>query len=191
MEALVGLMALFIKTAILGSVYAILVVLIFIILAKLFPDRIFDKLLKNKKLLWFINGFIISILLFGYSFTFWGNHGLGDSARIPLSNFKEIDNTNWIETNIEPANYPYGAMSIESFTIMEGVVVGKTATSPVDKPLPYFLWDLKTNHVTFFNSKEDYIDHASVNHLAMPETFQTFGKNYSEYWNGWRLWMLP
>ena len=191
MEALVGLIALFIKIAILGSVYATLVVLIIIILAKFFPDRIFEKLLKNKKSLWFTSGFIISILLFGYSFTFWGDHGLGDSARIPLSHFQEIDNTNWIETNIEPVNYPYGAMSIESFTIMEDVVVGTTAVSPVDRPLPYFLWNVKTNYVTFFKSEEDYIHHASVNHLAMPETFQTFGKNYSDYWNGWRLWMLP
>ncbi|WP_405376619.1 hypothetical protein [Nonlabens sp. Asnod3-A02] len=191
MEALVGLIALFIKIAILGSVYATLVVLIIIILAKFFPDRIFENLLKNKKSLWFTSGFIISILLFGYSFTFWGDHGLGDSARIPLSHFQEIDNTNWIETNIEPVNYPYGAMSIESFSIMEDVVVGTTAVSPVDRPLPYFLWNVKTNYITFFKSEEDYIHHASVNHLAMPETFQTFGENYSDYWNGWRFWMLP
>jgi hypothetical protein len=65
-----------------------------------------------------------------YSFTHWGDRGLGDSARIPLLYFKEIDNTNWMTTAIDPENYPNGYMNVESFTIPSNKVVGKSAVSP-------------------------------------------------------------
>ena len=39
----------------------------------------------------------IAVGLFAFSFSYWGNHGLGDSSRIPIGNWQTISNINWTE----------------------------------------------------------------------------------------------
>lgn len=191
MEALVGCLGLLLKIAVQASAYATVVVLVVIVLGRLFPESRFASPSPHKRWLWLTTGASISLIFLVYSFTFWGDKGLGDSARIPLSHGREVGNGNWNYTHISPENYPYGDMLIDSFTIMEDHVVGKTASSPVDDPLPYFRWDLKTNNIKFFASKDEYIAHATAYDLALPDTFQSFSKNYGDHWYGWKFWLLP
>lgn len=191
MEALLGLLALLFKIAIQASLYATVVVLVGIVLGKLFPKSPVAGQLKYKRWIWLTTGCSISVIFLVYSFTFWGDRGLGDSARIPLSYFREIDNTNWMTTSIDPENYAYGSVNIGSFTISNDHVVGTTEVSPVDRPLPYFRWDLKTNKVKFFKSEDDYIAYATTYNLPSTDSFQSFSKNYGDHWYGWRIWLLP
>ena len=85
------------------------------IIRTLKPIEYLENVKKEKKKYWFVFGLSISIGLFIYSFTYWGNHGLGDSARIPIGNFKEVGETNGTDSYIEPENYPYRAIMVHSF----------------------------------------------------------------------------
>ena len=82
------------KIAILASIYALITLVLLSLLAKFYKVDYFTKILRNKKLSWFGLGFIISTLLLIYSFTYWGNHGLGDSARVPVGYWHAVGNTN-------------------------------------------------------------------------------------------------
>ena len=80
------------KITFLGFVYSTVLYYIF----KIIPENKKPQPLKSKKILWL---FISSFLLF-YMFTPYGNHGRGDSARIPISYTKEINNINWTKYGI-------------------------------------------------------------------------------------------
>jgi len=73
-----------IKISILGCIYATLALVTFKIIGQYKPDSWFYKVSRKKLRLWFLSGLIISVGLFGFMFTYWGDRGLGDWARIPL-----------------------------------------------------------------------------------------------------------
>lgn len=150
-----------------------------------------ERVKKGKKKHWFAFVLLISIGLLIYSFTYWGNHGLGDSARIPIGNFKEVGEINGTDSYIEPENYPYGAMMIHSFKKSDNFLTGKTVVSPVDRPKPFFSWDLSKDQIVFFDSESEYNLFAKENGLAKSSEFKTFRENYREYWGGIKFWILP
>ena len=86
MFALFGLVFLIIKIGILSSVYSILTLLIFRIISKKYSKAWLNRLMNKKFLFWLGTGFVYSIALLMYAFSFWGNSGLGDYARIPVGN---------------------------------------------------------------------------------------------------------
>ena len=69
-----------IKISILGSVYACLILLLFRVIAVFSPDGWFARTSEKQLNFWFKSGFLISISLFSFMFTYWGDHGLGDSS---------------------------------------------------------------------------------------------------------------
>ena len=191
MEVLFHFIFQLIKIGILASIYSSILIGILLIIGK-FKSNAFLKRVKTKKRkYWFLFGFLISIGLFIFSFTYWGNHGLGDSARIPIGNFKEVGETNGINAYIEPHNYQYGAMNVHSFIKSNNYLVGKTEVSPVDRPKPFFSWDLSTDEITFYDSEKEYDAFADKNRLPKKSEFKTFHESYREYWSGIRFMLLP
>ena len=71
-----------IKISILGCIYASLTLVAFKIIGRYKPDSWFAKASRKKLRLWFLSGLIISVGLFGFMFTYWGDHGLGDSYEL-------------------------------------------------------------------------------------------------------------
>jgi hypothetical protein len=123
----------------------------------------------------------IFILLFIWQFTYWGNHGLGDSSRIPLGfgkEIKQIDASSYIEPK---KNHTIG---IQSFSVLDNQFYGLTSEEML------ITWNLETNTVTSYQSKEDYIE---TEKTAIPsgKQFSTFWGAYKNHWNGWRFWLLP
>ena len=180
-----------IKISILACFYATLVRIGFVTIGKMYPKSYFGKKLESKKKVWWSSGFIISVGLFLYMFTYWGNHGLGDSARIPIGNYKEVGETDGVYAYIEPENYKYGAMPVHSFIKSENYLVGKSDVSPVDRPKSYFCWNLEKDEIVFYNSETEYNSFADENGLPKISEFKTFRESYREYWGGIRLWLLP
>ncbi|MFT6499952.1 MAG: hypothetical protein ACJASQ_000059 [Crocinitomicaceae bacterium] len=122
--------------------------------------------------------------------TYWGDHGLGDSARIPIGYGEEIEQINGVSTFIEPQNYRYGVLTVESFARIDNVICGKTLISPVDRPDPYFVWNLSENKVRFFKNKKAYRDYAKTHSYPSEAEFESFRDHYKRYWGGWRFWLL-
>jgi hypothetical protein len=191
MEAIFHLIFQLIKIAILASIYSFLLITIHMIIRTFKSTEYLERVKNEKKKYWFVYGLLISIGLFVYSFTYWGNHGLGDSARIPIGNFKEVGETNGISAYIEPENYPYGAMRVHSFVKSDNYLIGKTDVSPVDRPKPYFSWNLRKDEIEYFNSENEYNLFAEKNNLPKSSNFKTFRENYREYWGSLRFWLLP
>ena len=73
-----------VKISILGCIYATLTLVTFKIIGRFKPESWFDIVSRKKLRLWFLSGLIASFGLFGFMFTYWGDHGLGDWARIPI-----------------------------------------------------------------------------------------------------------
>nr|WP_321237495.1 hypothetical protein [uncultured Psychroserpens sp.] len=191
MEALFHFIFQLIKIGILASIYSVVLIGILLMVRKLKPTEFLERVKTEKKKYWFVFGLLISIGLFIFSFTYWGNHGLGDSARIPIGNFKEVGETNGINAYIEPDNYEYGAMNVNSFIKHNNYLVGKTEVSPVDRPKPFFSWNLSKDEITFYDSEKEYNSFADKNKFPKISEFKTFRERYKEYWNGIRFWLLP
>ncbi|WP_431157845.1 hypothetical protein [Winogradskyella poriferorum] len=191
MEALFHLLFQLLKILILASFYSTLIILILLIFLRIRPISRLEKVNKEKKKYWFISGIIFSIILFIYSFTYWGNHGLGDSARIPIGYFKEVGEINGTDAYIKPRNYPYGNLLVDCFRTSENYLLGTTKPSTVDWPKPYFSWYLSKDHIIFFDSELEYSEHLKAIGLSKITRCKTFRENYKDYWGGLRFWLLP
>jgi hypothetical protein len=103
-----------IKISILGCIYATLTLLTFKIIGHYKPDSWFDKVSKKKLRLWFLSGLVISVGLFFFMFTYFGDHGLGDSAKVPIGHFKVARQINGIDTYLQ--NSKGDQLGIKNFT---------------------------------------------------------------------------
>ena len=191
MEVLFHFIFQLIKIGMLASIYSALLIGIMMAVRSFKRTEYLERVKNEKRKYWFVFGLLITIGLFIYSFTYWGNHGLGDSARIPIGNFKEVGETNGINAYIEPENYSYGAMIVHSFTKSGNYLTGRTEVSPVDRPKPFFSWNLSKDEIEYFDSESEYNSFAKNNKLPKSSEFKTFRQSYGEYWGGMRFWMLP
>lgn len=160
-----------VKIAIQASIYATIVVL--------FVTLIAQKKVNQKKRIWFVCGAVISFGLFLFMFSHWGDHGLGDSARIPLAHGREVNQADGSWTYITPEGYEYEVLSIKQFSFNQEYLVGQVEEPQIAK---YAIWDLANNKVEFTNALETK--------YSLNLNFQDFYKHYQEYWGGWRFWLL-
>lgn len=178
-----------IKLAILGSIYATLTLLIFRLVGLLKPESWANQVSKKKIKFWFISGALISVGLVIFANTHWGSHGLGDYATIPLRHGKTVNQINGTQAFID-IEYQYGDLFIGDFAKTSDYVVGKTETSPVDDPKDFFAWNLKTNEVNYFDTKDEFETYANKNDLPKAKDFKPFWEHYQKFWGGWRFWTL-
>lgn len=157
------------KIAILASGYALLIVLTLKLTS---PKRL------PKKKIWFASGAIISVCLFIFMFTHWGDHGLGDSARIPLKYGREVNQTDGYWTYITPEGYEYEVLTLQQFSYTDEFLIGVVDEPKIAK---YAIWDLSSNKVEFTNELGPKYSRI---------TFQKFFSHYQDYWGGWRFWLL-
>jgi hypothetical protein len=191
MFQLFGLLFELVKISILGSIYASFLLLVFLVVGHFKPGSLFSKVLKKKMLFWFLSGSLISIGLFFFMFTFWGNHGLGDWARIPLDYKKQVIEVDGTRAYLQNTSYTYGDIEIEKFEFTKNFLCGKTGNTLTSYPGDYLVYNLITNEVTFYNDESTYAAFACTKGLPAINTFKNFSYHYNRYWNGWRFWLLP
>ena len=192
MEVLFHFLFELIKVAILASIYSALILLLFKILGKFKSGSWFDRVYKMRIRLWFITGLIISILLFVFMFSYWGNHGLGDSARIPVGHGKAVDQINGSMTYITATGYEMETLDINEFATTNNFLFAKISSDrPAATNKEIAIWNLKTNEVQFLDHFSDIEAFKSRNNIKDQLLFQDFQNQYSKYWNGWRFWLIP
>ena len=192
MEVLFHFVFELIKISILGCLYATIIIFLLELILKFKPNEWIERILYRKKRAWFVIGFLFSISLFIFLFSYWGNHGLGDSARIPIGYGKEISNTNWTKY----ANFN-GIKSLDGndiyttkFKIDKNILCGNYDSDFYDYKNRYFVYNLELNQLTEFKSEAEYNNYADKNGISKTNQFLTFEDNYENYWNGWRFWLL-
>ncbi|RZK29077.1 MAG: hypothetical protein EOO63_09825 [Hymenobacter sp.] len=124
--------------------------------------------------------------LFLFSFTYWGDHGLGDSARLPIGHGEEIVEINSMAAYFEasvPITLPTDAPIVDRFRVASDVLCGRAGES-------YFTYDLATKQQQLFADSQEYNAYARLHSLPGASELQSFRKAYASYWGGWRFWLL-
>lgn len=126
---------------------------------------------------------MIASLLFIFSFTYYGNHGLGDDSYIPLGHGEVMsagDLTSYFEPNIPKSEQIY----VNSYEISHDILCAKSDSF-------YFVYPLQTKKISRFKSEKDYHKFAVKTDLPTADQFKDFLTQYDQYWSGWRFWLLP
>ncbi|MTI20555.1 hypothetical protein E1176_05945 [Fulvivirga sp. RKSG066] len=157
------------KIAVLASIYALLITSII---------RMVTHIKVSKTKLWACSGAVISLALFIYMFTHWGDHGLGDYARIPLNHGKAVQQGDGTWTYITPKDYEHEVLVLNQFTFTDDYLIGTIDDPKVKK---YAIWNLSTNEVVFKDS---------IPQKNFDSQLRDFYSHYKDYWGGWRFWLL-
>jgi hypothetical protein len=126
------------------------------------------------------------VALFLFSCTYWGDHGLG-SARLPLGYgeaMEEIDTNAYFEASA-PFKLPTDEPWVDKFQVADDILCGQAS----DKS--YFIYNLATKENQLFGDAQEYNAYAIPRGLPASGKLESFWKQYSRFWNGWRFWLLP
>ena len=187
MEVLFHFIFELIKISILASIYATLVIITIKLIGHFKPSSWFTRVLKNGRRLWINSGLIVSIGLFIYMFTYFGDHGLGDSSKVPVGHFKVVKygSYSYLQNNSGEQ------VGISNFTFDSHRLYAQVHDWYGKQNGKFIIWDLQTDEWTFFKTEENYIEETQNRGYPLPDKFEDFGNHYSRYWNGWRFWLLP
>ena len=177
-----------IKIVILSFCYSVLLKFLLSKLVTNNSNYIFEKIVNPKRRLWFY----LFIFLLIFMCTNIGSHGLGDSANIPISLTKSIDNVNWEDGGTLNDVIIDGNDRIETtkWIVKNGKLCGNLLGFN-DYKNSYFVYEISSNIVTEFKTSIEYEDFAKINRLPNIDEFKSFAENYDDYWRGWRFWLLP
>lgn len=182
------------KIAILASFYSALLLLVIVFINCIKPNELCNNVLSKKYKIWFYGGCSISIVLFFYMFSYLGNHGLGDSAQIPIGNNEIISNINWEDNcSLENRQISNGnSIDVEKFIVSNNKLFAKFDNQTFyDYNNEYFIFDLITKEIKEYNTESVYNNFAKENNLPLSDEMMSFKHNYNNYWSGWRLFLLP
>lgn len=175
------------KISLLSCIYALLVVVIIKRVAKYSNNKWFISIAKRRFRLWFLSGFVISVFLFSFLFSYWGNHGLGDDAYIPIGYGKTVEQIDGTRAYIRPEGHGYETMAITDFSINTHYLLGKPDVTKDTAKI--CVWDLETNQVQLMDNDE-LNKFIILNNIKKPLIYEDFDTHYNRYWNGWRFWLL-
>lgn len=172
------------KIAIQASIYATLLFL----LARVYEhitgsNNTLVRSSRNSKQFWWRSWRILSVALSVFSLTYWGNHGFGDLARIPLGYDRAMEQSDGTITHFEPVTKDLNN-EIEAYQVSQKVVCARTGSNT------YFAYDLISKKYQRFSDSSAYNAYAVTRGLPRSDEFESFAKHYARYWNGWRFWLL-
>ena len=189
MEALFHFIFELIKISILGSIYGTFIFVPFLIIRKFIPQKWLAKVPSEKSKLWFYSVFSVSVGLFLFMLSYWGNHGLGDNARVPIGHFKVVKAINANDVYIEKGGH--NQLAIKKFSFDNKNLYAEVQQKFDDKIGNYVVWNLRNNKWTFYKTKKDYLVEITRNNYPNPTEFEGFSTHYARRWSGWKFWALP
>ena len=193
MEVLFQFIFQLIKIGILASIYSLILIGVLVLIGKFNPTEFLKRVKSEKKKHWFSFGFIISVGLFIFSFTYWGNHGLGDGPMIPIGHWKTIENTNWNEYGYikEQKTSDGNYIKTTKFKVANDKLCGNLKSWFYDFENSFFVLDLKTDVITEFKTESEFNKYAEKNDLPKVSELLSFEENYMNHWGGIRFLLLP
>lgn len=189
MEYLIHFVFELIKISILSSIYVSILLVVFRIIAKKNPGSFVDQLSKRKLLFWFVGGSIISTSMFIFMFTYYGNHGLGDFAIVPIGHHKAVSQIDSQFSYIE--NEKGTQIEIYDFVVKNDHLYAKKVYDFNGLIGDYVVWDLENDTWKLYENDVAYFKAMKKFYYPAPHTFRSFDEHYSEHWNGWRFFLLP
>ena len=157
----------------------------YVILNYFFLKFIYAEIEKNSrpKYLKFKTIYLsIYCILLVFSFTYYGDHGLGDEANIPLGYYKTMNSSDgyaYFESGL-----PEGQINVDRFLV-------KNDNLCMISRNQFFVYQLHSSEMKKFANEDLYNQYALANNLPAANKLQNFWYQYTGYWNGWRFWLLP
>ncbi len=177
MEALGHLLFELVKIALLSFIYTAFVFLCRAILLKLKKEKV-NFNWRNFKFAYKI----LYGILFIFSFTYYGNHGLGDEFNIPLG---------YSETMKAGDLYAYFIPSGTSNQIHVNNYLVRNDNLCASVDSGYIVYNLNTKKMINFYTGQQYNNYALSHNLPVNNQLVEFFDQYKAYWNGWRFWVQP
>jgi hypothetical protein len=125
---------------------------------------------------------IVGLSLIVFSFTYYGNHGLGDDSRIPLGHGEAMEQGDQF-VYFTPKGTNKQA-HVKAYALK-----GDNLSMAVDSG--YKVYNLKTKGIVNFSDGQMYDAFAFSYGLPLSLELQSFKAQYDQYWGGWRFWLLP
>jgi hypothetical protein len=173
------------KIGLLSSVYALIILLFAIAISKLSKTNALNHLLESKLKFWKTTVKVIYGVLFIFMFTYWGDHGLGDDAYLPVGHFQVVNQSDGMYAYVE--NQRGNQLSVTNFIFDDNNLYAEAGKDMFGKIAgDYLVWDLKNNTWKFYTTSQ-YLNSS----YPIPSTFYSFNAQYDKYWNIWRFWLLP
>lgn len=193
MEVLFHFIFQLVKIVVLASLYSLILIGILAFVGAFKQTEFLKRVKKESMKFWFLYGLLISSGLFVYSFTYWGNHGLGDEPKIPIGNWETIENVNWTEFGCLNGQKTSDGKDIETtrFKVKNNKLCGNLKSSFHDFEHSFFVLDLKTDELIEFKTESEYNIYAVRNRLPESNELLSFEQNYKNHWSGIRFWLLP
>ncbi|MCB2376534.1 hypothetical protein LGH70_03010 [Hymenobacter sp. BT635] len=126
--------------------------------------------------------------LFVFSFTYWGHHGLGDYARVPLGHGETMEEMNGVTAYFKPIqqlpDYE-DAGEVLAYQVRHDMLC-----AVLDPDSTYYVYNLASKRSQLFADRTAYEAYAHGQDLPRPEEFEDFKRHYIRHWSGWRFWLL-
>jgi energy-coupling factor transporter transmembrane protein EcfT len=195
--AILELLLLIVKIIFLSAIYATFLFLIVLVLSKTTKITWVKRLLKLR--FWLLTHFLISVLLFAFSFSYWRDTGLGDNSKIPVGYGQTIQSEDFAWTYFYPdpnkTEPNQDELIIEGYKIVDSFLCAKVSHQNTLSPsYDYMVYDLKNIALTTFDSEQAYVKYATEHSLPQTNEFYDFQKHYHEYLDSrqeWKKWLLP
>ena len=175
--------------ATLSCIYATIIFFILRLIGQLRPKSWLGNVAQRKFNLWFSLEIIISVGLFIFMFTYWGNHGLGDTAIVPVGHFQIVTKRD--------SEFPFivnkngDRVDIKLFTFDNDNLYAETQNRDNETTGNYVVWNLKNDEMQFYKTKENYITESKRSTYLQPDKFLDFWVIYEKHWGTWKRYLLP
>ena len=191
MFALPGLIFLLLKIIFYSAVYSILLLLILSFISSRAKISWLKRVTRDRKVFFTITFLIIGFAIFKHSFSYWGDPGHGDNARIPFGNNYEVFNIDGSVTflNLEEDNRQ---LILDKFIVKDGVLYAEFKgdnSSQCESCI--LIFKSHNGELQILNSRESYQEIAIKDKLPNLGDFKSFMINYRSYWNANDTWFLP
>jgi hypothetical protein len=193
MEVMIHFVFELIKIFILATAYATVLLLLFRLQARFLPNGWCDQVSKVKIRFWFVSGFLISVSLFVFLFSYYGNHGLGDGPRVPVGHGLVVNNANWTEYGyIEDIKTSDGhGLEMTKFLAVDDHLMGNLDSWFDTYMNSFFIYDMDRRTMNEFSTETEFNAYATAHGLPEVNALRTFERNYDDRWGGWWFWLLP
>jgi hypothetical protein len=123
----------------------------------------------------------------------YGDHGLGDSARIPVGWSNGLSNVDWGNIATLEDVYMRDKSQVQTtvFLVKDNYICGNLQSDFYLYNKTYFVYNTDSEVFKEFRTEDDYAYYAKKNKLPLTSEFKTFEQNYHDYWSGWRFFLLP
>jgi hypothetical protein len=195
--ALFELLIIIVKVFILSTIYASVLFLILFVLSKNTKYSGLKKVLKLR--FWLLAHFLISVFLFGFSFTYWQDTGLGDNSKIPVGYGQTIQSEDFEWTffypDLDKQEPNQDELIIENYQITDSLLCAEVSHQNTNSPkYDFIVYGLKNKSLKTFDSEKEYSNYATEQSLPQITEFYEFAKHYEEYLKNrpkWKVWLLP